>query len=55
MSAGVPEKNTHAGASILGELHGEIMKLKFGQRLIQWMVSFNIILSIAIVVKLFTP
>ena len=34
---------------ILGELAKEIIHLKSGQRLIQWMVGINITLSLAII------
>ncbi len=53
-SAGAPEENAKEGASVLGELYEAIIKLKSGQRLIQWMVSFNIILSMAIIAKMLT-
>ncbi|HIP38845.1 MAG TPA: hypothetical protein EYG88_05585 [Desulfocapsa sulfexigens] len=53
-SAGAPEENAKEGASVLGELHEEIIKLKSGQRLIQMMVSLNIVMTMAIIGKLFT-
>ena len=48
-SVGTPEENAKEGASVLGELCEAIIKLKSGQRLIQGMVSFNILLSLAII------
>ena len=56
-SAGAPDENAQEGASVLSELDEEIIKLKSGQRLVRWMVIFNIIITfwgLAIITKLLT-
>ena len=60
-SAGAPDENAKEGASVLGELktafngiEKKFIKLEAGQRLIQWMVSLNIMLTILVIGFLLT-
>ncbi len=55
-AAGAPEENAREGASALGELktafngiEKKFIKLESGQRLIQWMVSLNIMLTMLVI------
>lgn len=61
ISAGAPEENAQEGASVLGELktafsgiEKKFIKLESGQRLIQWMVSLNIMLTTLVIGFLLT-
>jgi hypothetical protein len=54
LSAGAGEEKARAAAKAVAEYNTAIAELRSGQRLIQWMVGFNLAFTLALTWKVFS-